>query len=109
MTAVISAHSEVRRAPSEPAWCDNHLHVGPFAELHQKDLDDTWGWIGSERLGLALEREDDEAGAGPTRINVHFSRDGLAIDGIVSLSLEVAEDFLGSLAYLVSQARRSRR
>ncbi len=108
MTTVVPAHSKVRRVPNEPAWCDNHLHVGPSAELHQKDLDDTWGWNGSERLGLALEREDDEFGAGLPRINVHFSRDGLAIDGIVTLSLEVAEDFLGSFAYLVGQARRNR-
>lgn len=113
MTVIAQPIEAVAPSPSrEPSWCNSHLQVGPSATLHQHELDDEWGAIpgqpGSGRLALAIEREDDEHGVGAPLIKLHVSLDGFSIDGTIPMPLEEAEDFLGTFAQLVHQARRSR-
>ncbi len=97
----------VGRGTPCPNWCEV---LNPASEhLHSRDVPDTWGATGSvygeAKLGLALEREDGEDGAGEPRINVQFSSDGVAVDGSASLRFASAESYAYTILRLVAEGR----
>lgn len=102
MTATTPASRAISTALSCPSWCEGHVFGG---SSHVRDLPGVWGQTGGPVLGLELEREDSENGAGAARVNVQVSRDGVMVDDVVPLGLAAAEDYAVTILRLVANSR----
>lgn len=93
-----------------PPSCTEIHESGTAEVLHMHDSDRVWGEtparFGEPKLGAYLERLDDEDGSGTPHVGVQASATGTAVNIDITMSLDVAEDFIAELQRLVALGRK---